>query len=800
MPRRRTSSSSASGENSSAKGTAGKRAGATKGAAAPRGRALARRIIVGALFCGAAVAGVMIGLLAAYQSDIGVIERIEQALAREGATSIVYDRNGVELGQFRSEDQRRIVLGYDDLPQHLRDALVASEDKRFWGHHGFDPLGIARAAWSNFRAGRTVQGASTITQQVARELFDERAPTLERKIREAITAAEIERAYTKPEILTHYANLVHLGNSNDGVGAAARDYFDKSAAELTVGEAAMLVGVAPNPARYNPFRSVEQAVRMRDRVLRRMVEDGYLTGEAAAAAQAEPVRLRARGGERLGAHFLEMVRLRLRRDYGGARTREGGLRVYTTLDAGMQQAAEDAVERALRAHDKRRGFRGFERNLLDEGRTLEDFPPDSRTASARPGDVVRGVVTEAGTNPRIRVGGRPACLDTGSLAWTFERPERLFRVGDAGSFRLLPPRTEEEEAEGPPLPPECRTLLRVALDQEPQAEGAFLALEIETGAVRALVGGFDFDRSEFNRATQARRQAGSSFKPFAYGAALATGRFSPASLILDQPFSYTDPVTRAVYEPQNYDEEHRGWITMRQAFEGSRNVPAVRMVHEVGPERVVEFARRLGISSDLLPVLSITLGSADVSLQEMVSAYSAFPNRGVRMAPYFITRITDRDGRELETFYPETASVIRADLAYVVTHLLQGVVARGTAVGARRLGRPIAGKTGTTNDFTDAWFIGFDTEIAAGVWVGHDQPSRTLGEKESGARVALPAWTWFMEAVRGGAPAEAFGAPRNVALVPVDLESGQPAAPGPNTIVEAFLAGTEPTSGPGADR
>lgn len=800
MPRRRTSPPSASGKRSPAKKTP-KGNGATKREApAPRGRALARRIIVGALFCGAAVAGVMVGLLAAYQSDIGVIERIEQALAREGATSIVYDRNGVELGQFRSEDQRRIVLGYEDLPQHLRDALVASEDKRFWGHHGFDPLGIARAAWSNLRAGRTVQGASTITQQVARELFDERAPTLERKIREAITAAEIERAYTKPEILTHYANLVHLGNSNDGVGAAARDYFDKSAAELTVGESAMLVGIAPNPARYNPFRSVEQAVRQRDRVLRRMVEDDFLTAEAAAAAQAEPLRLRARGGERLGAHFLEMVRLRLRRDYGGARTREGGLRVYTTLDASMQQAAEDAVERALRAHDKRRGFRGFERNLLDDGRTLEDFRDDARTASAGPGAVVRGVVTESGTNPRVRVGGRPACLDPGSLAWTFERPERLFRVGDVGFFRLLPPETEAEAAEGPPLPPECRTLLRVALDQEPQTEGAFLALEIGTGAVRALVGGFDFDRSEFNRATQARRQAGSSFKPFAYGAALASGRFSPASLILDQPFSYTDPVTRAVYEPQNYDQEHRGWITMRQAFEGSRNVPAVRMVHEVGPERVVDFARRLGISSDLLPVLSITLGSADVSLQEMVSAYSAFPNQGVRMAPYFITRITDRDGRELETFHPETASVIRADLAYVVTHLLQGVVARGTAVGARRLSRPVAGKTGTTNDFTDAWFIGFDTEIAAGVWVGHDQPSLTLGEKESGARVALPAWTWFMETVRGGAPPEEFGAPRNVALVPVDLESGQPAPPGPNTIVEAFLSGTEPTSGPGGDR
>lgn len=754
------------------------------------GRALARGILLGALFTGAAVTGVILGLLAAYQSDVGVIERIEQALDREGATTFVYDRHGTEIGQFRSEDQRRIVLEYEALPKHLRDALVASEDKRFWAHHGFDPIGIVRAAWRNFRSGRTVQGASTITQQVARELFDERAPTIERKIREAITAAEIERAYTKQEILTHYANLVHLGNSNDGVGAAAADYFDKSASELTVGEAAMLVGIAPNPARYNPFRSVEEAARQRDRVIGRMLAEDFLTGEEAEAARSEPVRLRPRGGNRLGAHFLEMVRLRLRRDYGGARTREGGLRVYTTLDAGMQDSAERAVARALRAHDKRRGFRGFERNLLDEGLAIEDFAAGSRGAPAAPGAILPGVVTEAGRHPRVRIGGRTACVDAGSLAWTHRTAERLFRVGDVSPFRILSPDDETSS-----LPPECGLLWKVALEQEPQAEGAFVALETGTGALRALVGGFDFDRSEFNRATQARRQAGSSFKPFAYGAALASGRFSTASLLFDQPFSYTDPVTRAVYEPHNYDEEHLGWITLRRAFEGSRNVPAVRMVHELGPERVAEFAKRLGISGDLLPVLSITLGAADVSLQEMVSAYGAFPNQGVRMKPYFITRITDREGRELEAFHPETASVIRADLAYVLTHLLEGVVQRGTAVSARRLGRPIAGKTGTTNDFTDAWFIGFDTELAAGVWVGHDQPSLTLGDKESGARVALPAWTWFMEEARAGAPATPFPAPRNVALVPVDLESGQPAPAGPNTILEAFLPGTEPATG-----
>ena len=364
----------------------------------------------------------------------------------------------------------------------------------------------------------------------------------------------------------------------------------------------------------------------------------------------------------------------------------------------------------------------------------------------------------------------------------------------SASWETRRARTKERPPAERPLEQPLVEPLLLALEQEPLAEGAFLALDIRSGAIRALVGGFDFERSEFNRAIQARRQAGSSFKPFAYGAALATGRLSPTSLLLDAPFTWTDPVSGTPYQPHNYDEEHLGWITMRQAFEGSRNVPAVRMVHDVGPEQVAALARRLGIGGELLPVLSITLGASDVTLLEMVSAYSAFPNQGVRLEPHFITRVTDRDGRELERFYPRTASVIRADLAYVVTHLLEGVVARGTATTAQRLGRPVAGKTGTTNDFTDAWFIGFDPELAAGVWIGRDG-NETLGNRESGARVALPAWIWFMEAVRPGASRRGFEAPPNVALIPVDLESGQPVEGGPNSILEAFLAGTEPAAG-----
>lgn len=756
-----------------------------------QGRRLARLVVVGFLFAGSAVAGSMLGLLAAYQSDIPLIEELEAY--EPSATTIVYDRNGVEIGQFAIE--RRIEMEYEQLPQHLRDAFVAAEDQRFWRHHGFDPVGIARALWDNYRTGRIVSGASTITQQVARELFLNREETLERKIKEAITAFRIERAYRKEEILTFYANQVHLGEGTHGIEAAAQFYLDKSASELTVAEAAMLVGIAPNPSRFNPFRSQEAAGQRRDIVLARMEAEGLLSAEAAEAAREEPLRLRPRRRHRFAPHFMEMVRLHLRDRYGDARTYQGGLRVHTTLDAEMQRTAARSVERALRAHDKRRGFRGFERNVLDDGLEPEEYHDESWNASLTAGAVVNGVVTAAGPEPEIRIGPYRAQVDPESLRWTFRPSEQLFRVGDLVRVRILgeEPAAAGAEADGEsPAPPLDEPLL-VALEQEPQAEGAFLALDIGSGALRAVVGGFDFERSEFNRAIQARRQAGSAFKPFAYGAALGTGRLSPTSLLLDAPFTWTDPVTGVPYRPANYDEEHRGWITMRQAFEGSRNVPAVRMVHDIGPEQVVALARRLGLGGELLPVLSITLGASDVTLLEMVSAYSAFPNQGVRMEPHFVTRVTDRDGRELERFHPETASVIPADLAYVVTHLLEGVVARGTATSAQRLGRPIAGKTGTTNDFTDGWFIGFDPEIAAGVWIGRDE-KLTLGNRESGARVALPAWISFMEAVRAHAPPRGFRAPPSVSLIPVDLESGQPAGGGPNTILEAFLPGTEPTT------
>ena len=397
------------------------------------GRQFARVLIVVFLFAATAVAGAMLGLLAAYQSDIPLIEELE---AYEGtATTIVYDRDGAEIGQFAVE--RRIEVEYEELPQHVRDAFVAFEDQRFWQHFGFDPLGIARAIWDNFRAGRIVSGASTITQQVARQLFLNREETLERKIKEAITAFRIERAYRKEEILTFHANQVFLGYNNFGIEAAAQFYLDKGASELSVGEAAMLTGIAPNPGRFNPYRNREAAERRRDMVIERMVAEGYLDADRAAAAAAEPIRLRPRGADPFAPHFMEMVRAYLRDHYGDSRTYRGGLRVYTTLDSRMQRTATEGVELALRAHDKRMGFRGFSKNVLDEGIEPAEYEDDSWSAPLAVGSVVRGVITAAGAEPEIRIADYRGGVDHGALAWTFRSADELFRVGDVGWFRIL---------------------------------------------------------------------------------------------------------------------------------------------------------------------------------------------------------------------------------------------------------------------------------------------------------------------------------------------------------------------------
>ena len=754
---------------------------------AVRGRQLLKFIVIGVLFALAALGGSLTGLVLAYQRDLPIIQEIENY--RPSVITEVLDDQGEVVAEFAVE--KRIVIEYEQIPDTLRNAFVAKEDQRFWSHYGFDPIGISRALFESVRAGRigAAGGASTITQQVSRMLFLTREFSLSRKIKEAILAFKIERAYTKEEILTFYCNLLHFAHGLYGVEAAADYYFDKTATELTLEEAALIVGLAPSPNNYSPFNNPSAALEQRDIVLQRMEAEGYITPEEGERARNVPLQLRRHGpAGNVAPYFIEEVRQYLEEKYGATRIYRGGLRVHTTLNRGMQEHANVAVERTLRAHDKRRGFRPIETNVLrDMEISIQEFRSDDWIEPFAVGQVVTGVVTEAGRRPSVRIGRFAATIDPESAQWTRKSLAELFEVGDVSEFEIA----EVDSA---------AATMTVKVDQEPVAEGALLAIEARTGQVKAMVGGYDFERSKFNRATQARRQPGSAFKAFAVGAAVEEG-YTATSLILDEPVRYVDPHIEEAYEPRNYDRKFEGWITMRRLVEASRNVPAVRLTQQIGPEKVAEYARRLGLEGPIPPYLSITLGAAEATLQEMVSAYSAFANQGIRMQPYLVTRVTDRDGNVLEETYPKAGSAIRADSAYIVANLLRGVVQRGTGIRAARLGRPLAGKTGTTNDYTDAWFIGFDPTLAVGTWVGYDEKVN-LGERETGARAALPAWIDFMEHALEDKPVEDFPVPSNIVFVPVNKKTGYPATSGPSreVILESFISGSEPTGYPGGDQ
>ena len=744
-----------------------------------RGRRLLKIVVIAVLFALAASGGALTGLVLAYQRDLPLIQELEDY--EPSVISQVFDDRGEVIAEFAVE--KRVVIPYEGIPDHLRQAFVAKEDQRFWSHYGVDPFSILRAIWDSLWAGRIGAGggASTITQQVSRMLFLTREFTLSRKLKEAILAFKIERAYTKEEILTFYCNLLHFGHGLYGVEAASEYYFGKTARDLALEEAALIVGLAPSPGNYSPFVNAEASLRERDRVIDRMAEEHYVTQEEAERARSVPLQLRRRGPRgNVAPYFVEEVRQYLEEKYGSTRIYRGGLRVHTTLNRDMQEVANVAIDRALRALDKRQGWRAIETNVLrDLEISIEEFRSDDWGEPFAPGQIVTGVVTDEGRNLAVRMGRFTASVDPESVAWTKLPLAELLEIGDVTEFEIKEVDSENET-------------LKVALEQEPVAEGALLAIESRTGQIKAMVGGFDFDRSKFNRATQARRQPGSSFKAFAVGAAVEQG-WTPTSLILDEPVRYIDPHIKEVYEPRNYDREYEGWVTMRRMLEASRNVPAVRLTQQIGPQKVADYARRLGLEGPIPPYLSITLGAAEATLQEMVSAYSAFANQGIRMRPYIVTKVSDRDGNVLEETFPKAASAIRADSAYIVANLLRGVVQRGTGVRAARLGRPLGGKTGTTNDYTDAWFLGFDPTLVTGTWIGFDQ-KLTLGERETGSRAALPPWLEFMEAAMKDKPIEDFPVPSNIVFIPVDKKTGYPtSADGSNALLEAFIAGSEPT-------
>jgi penicillin-binding protein 1A len=740
-----------------------------------------RRVVVTLLFVGAILAGSLLGVFFAFESDLPQVASLEDF--KPNIITQVFAADGSILGEFAIE--RRVVVDFNAIPPLLRNAIVAVEDADFWKHLGINPWRIPGAALANLRAGRRGQGFSTLTMQISRLLFLTPEKTYERKIKEMILAFQIEKNFTKEEIFTLYCNQIYFGHGNYGVEAASRFFFNKSIKDLTLAEAALLAGIPQNAPRLSPLDHPERALARRDHVLDRMVEEKYISPTEAEAAKAAPLELHLKKEPpTIAPHFLEEVRKYLEREYGSQRIYQGGLRVHTTLDPQMQKTAVQVLRKGLRALDRRaRGFVKPVTTLLEDGLLPDPVYLEEWDQPISVGDVVHGVVLASDrVTAVVQIGAYRARLSPQDIAWT--RRTNLADVLPRGTVAPFLVQGLSEQGE--------RKEAKVLLEQDPKVEGAFLAMDVKTGAVKAMVGGYDFEHSKFNRATQAMRQVGSAFKPIVYAAAIEKMAWTPATVIVDAPLSFPNPWNKTVWSPQNYDRRYLGPIPLRKAIEQSRNVPAVKTLQAVGIETGIQYAHKLGLAGEFPPYLPIALGAGEATLMEMTSAFAAFANQGLRMKPLLVQRITDRDGNVIEEGRPQARDAIRADTAFILTTLLRGVVQRGTAARAASLKRPIAGKTGTTNDFTDAWFIGFEPSLAAGVWVGFDEKKDSLGTDATGGHAALPIWMDFWGPVMKDKPVEDFPIPGNIVFVPVD-ESGRLGRPGwPGVQMEAFVSGTEP--------
>jgi penicillin-binding protein 1A len=689
-------------------------------------------------------AGALAGLVFVYSSDLPQVRQLMDY--RPDVMTELYADDGTPIGSFALE--HRVMVTYDQIPRGLIDAVLSVEDRHFESHWGVDVIGVARAALTDLLERRIAQGASTLTMQLSRMLFLSAERSFARKFQQTILAIQIERHFSKPQIFTMYANQVSLGHGNFGFAAAAQFYFGKRLEQLTLPEAALLAGLPRTPTGYSPILFPERARQRRNQVLAAMRENGKISEEESRQARATPLTLNIqRWTNNSAPYFVEDVRLFLEKKYGTEVVQEKGLRVYTTLNVRLQRRAEQALRNGLQAFDKRHGWRGPVENILKNPPTLPDgllatletySHPDWKKP-LQPGSLLHGLVLEVKSEyVLVRFGELAARVTKPDFAWTGKSSAAdVFTRGDVDLFLV-------KEVKG--------QTLRVTLDQRPAVQGALLAIENSSGAIKAMVGGYDFEESKFNRARQAARQAGSSFKPYVYAAALLEGA-SPFDTIVDAPLSF--PSASGVWSPHNYDEKFEGTITLLHALAESRNVPAVRLLARVGVDKVIKLCRKFGLTSRLVPNLPLALGASDLTLLEHTSAFTAFPDDGVHISPRMIERVTNYDGRVIDDFPPEVTDVLPAPIARLELSMLREVINSGTGTRAQALKRPLAGKTGTTNDFADGWFIGFSPSLTCGVWVGYDD-HRELGPKEEGARVALPIWMEFMGEALKDQPVEDF--------------------------------------------
>ena len=693
-------------------------------------RRLVGRVVLALLFLVAALVGATIGLLFVYSTDLPQVEQLEHF--RPSSTTELYDDQGRIIGSFAL--QRRVVASYNDYPPVLRDALISIEDKDFYRHWGVNVWRIAGAAYRDIESGGKVQGASTLTMQLARNLFLSPDRSFHRKIQEALLAVQIERRFTKAQIFTLYANQIYLGHGAYGFEAASEYYFSKPARQLRLEEAALLAGLPKSPSYYSPINHPDHALKRRNLVINSMLEDGKMTTQRADEARNKPLELKLQHDPgSLAPNFVEEIRRYLEAKYGSGQVHQGGLRVYTALDMDLQRAANRAVLDGLATYERRHGWKGHLENMLRSNAALATYQHPDWEDEPEPSSYIHALVTSvAPGSAQIRFGRYIASLAQSDVAWTGRKIAAILKSGDIVYVKIV--------SLG------ARGRSRVSLEQDSGAQGALIAIDNASGEIKAMVGGRDFNLSKFNRATQALRQVGSSFKPYVYTAAIDQGA-NPDDTVLDVPVTFQTP--SGPYIPHNYDEKFEGVITLRRALAQSRNIPALKLADGLGIKSVIDYAHRFGITSNIPPYLPVALGAAEITLLEQTSAFSVFPNDGVRITPRYITKVTDYEGRVLEEDFPDVKDVIGSRTARIVTAMLREVVLHGTAVAARSMQIPIAGKTGTTNDFTDAWFIGFSPSITCGVWMGYDE-KRTLGAKETGAHAALPIWMDFMRTAMAG--------------------------------------------------
>ena len=710
----------------------------------------------------------------------------------------VYDDGNKLISEFYIE--RRVLLPLNNITPMMKLATLAVEDDQFYKHKGFNFKRIAGALWSNIKAGGVVEGGSTITQQITKTMFLTPERTLFRKIREAILATRIEKNFSKDEILEIYLNQIYYGHSAYGVEAAALVYFGRHVNELTLPEIAMIVGLPRAPKLYSPYFSPERAKNRRNHVLKRMESLGHITHEEAEDAVKSDLKLKERGERKnFAPYFSEYIRQYVEDKYGSSGLYKGGLKVYTTLKTEHQEAAESAVEEGLREIDKRLGYRGPLGNVKPLGQYIDwrkvdeieqkNFPDGRERNENR----ALGVVTEV-MPEKVFVSTKDTrgYIYVKDMEWAHKHDpavdalsfgkaknaNEVLKVGNVIDIKIL----EEKDKKGN---------LKFALEQEPVIQGALLCIEPATGFVSAMVGGYDFHKSKFNRAIQAQRQPGSAFKPIVYSASFEKG-FTPASVFIDSPIIFEEK-DEENWKPANFEEKFYGPTNLRTALTHSRNVITIKLLQSMGVKHILEYARRLGIKSYLTPDLSLALGTSGVTLYELTSAYGVFSNKGIKTEPMAIKSITDKDGNLLEENKPQEERVISEELAFITTNILQSVVQEGTGWRAKTLGRPVAGKTGTTNNYMDAWFLGYTPDLIAGVWVGMDK-DEPIGKNETGARAANPIWVRFMEKALKGMPVKNFQIPTGVVFTKIDKKTGLLATPETTDMaLECFIEGTEPT-------